>query len=423
MRRILLLAGLVLTSLGATAPGASAALYGAQGLQSGPGTLDSRLELARSTGAKLVRVTANWAAIEPVRQGERDPGEIAGLDAVIDGAAARGMRTVLLLTGTPCWASSAPASTRRGCTGGGNSFEVTRYRPAAADSPVPVATFLAARYASRLAAFQIWNEPDQANEAYWAGTNKVGSYVAMVRALYGPLKAAAPKVPVLAGSFVGKDGRWLKALYASGMKGSYDGLAVQFYGATLQALRATRAVQLENGDRTPLWLTEFGWTDCYRKGAPLTQIDQRCVSPGTAAQGTTDVLTAVRKRPWIAATIQYALYDEAPGGYTFGLASRLGQLKPVHRAVRRVLSGRVRTPKRPGLRLRRRGGQVIASGTLSPAERLNLRVTVGGVLRYRATLLPSPLGRYEIALPPQLGTRGLRVTAYAGWTGTRSARR
>ncbi len=409
-----------------TAP-ATAAVFGTQGISIREGAsqaeLDRTIDLAARSGAKIVRVEADWAELEPRAQGERSTAAIVALDRIVMGAASRGMRTLLFVLGTPCWASSAPADVRGSCSGpAANRPEVSRYRPADPGSVVPISTFLAGRYASRLAAFQIWNEPDQSNEKYWAGTNKVATYVAMTRALYGPLKRAAPQVPVLAGSFVGTNGAWLKAMYAAGIKGHYDGLAVQFYSRTLYALRTTRAVQRANGDRKPLWLTEFGYTSCYRRGGPAVQIDQPCVSRRAQAQGLTDVLTAIRSRPWIVAAVQYDLTDDGRGGYTFGLADVNGRLKPAYAAVRRVLTGRARSPRRPRIRLRAVRGRVVASGTASLAELLTLRVEQRGVLRFRATLVTDRRNRWRIVLPAALGRRGLTVRVSAGWTG-RAVRR
>lgn len=406
------------------APSASAAVFGTQGLGSRPGaSVDQSLALAHRAGAKVFRVEADWAALEPQASGVRDPGALLSLDRVVDAVARHGMRTLLFIDRTPCWGSAAPADVRGDCSGpSAGSAAVTRYRPTDPASVVPIATFLVHRYAARLAAFQVWNEPDQANEKYWAGSDKVGTYTAMVKALYKPLKQAAPKVPVLAGSFIGIDGRWLQAMYREGAKGSYDGLAVQFYGLTNFALRATRATQLANGDHKPLWLTEFGYTNCYRPGGPLKQDDQTCVSSGAAAQATSDVLSAVRKHSFVAAAIQYDLRDDPPGGYTFGLVDLQGRLKATYTAVRRVLTGRVRSPRRPTVRLRATRGHVVASGTASLTELLTARVWVQGVLRYRATFRTDQLGRWSLSVPPVLGTRTMVVNVSAGWTGSRSAR-
>ena len=348
---------------------------------------------------------------------------LKSIDDQIAAAARENLKVVLLIVGTPCWASAAPDALRAGCTGpDANRGEVTRYRPSDPTSVVPIATFLDARYADHLAAFQIWNEPDQSNEKYWAGPDKVTNYVAMAKALYGPLKQAAPNVPVLAGSFVGVDGRWLKALYKAGLKGSYDGLAVQFYSRTLTALRLTREVQRANGDSKPLWLTEFGLSDCYRKGGPRLQGDQPCYSKGAAAQGLSDILTALRKRSWVKAAIQFSLFDDPPGGYTFGLATRTGKRKGTYNAVRNVLTNKVRSPRAPKVRIRRSRGRVVVSGSASVAESLTLRVDVDGYPRFRATRSVDRLGRFQLTLPAVLGTHNITVRAFSGWTGRRTAR-
>ena len=410
------------------APGsAGAATFGTQedigGPTASPARVAATLDAAGRAGAKLFRVEANWSGLEPDAPGRRDPAELAALDRLVDAVSARGMKTVLFINRTPCWASSAPAGVRNGCDRGDvNRPAVWRYRPTSPRSVVPVSTFLIARYAKRLAAFQIWNEPDQANEKYWAGDDKVRSYVAMTRALYKPLKRAAPKVPVLAGSFVGSNGRWLSAMYAAGAKGNYDGLAVQFYSRTLFALRNTRAIQRANGDRKPLWLTEYGFSGCLRPGGPALQIDQPCVSGAAQVQGTVDILAALKRRSWVKAAIQYDVFDDGPGGYTFGLFTSVGKAKPLVQAIRRVLSGRVRLPRAPTVRLRQSGGRLTIAGTASITELLTVRVSRGGVLRYRATLVTDPRGRWSLRLPAVLGASGLTVSASAGWTGSVSRR-
>ncbi len=411
-----------------TAPGAAAATFGTQGIDAGPGvsqqTVDRQLGQAARTGAKLIRVQADWASLQPTGSGQRAAAAVDALDRVTAGAARRRMKVVLSIGNTPCWASAAPDDVRGSCSGPSpNSQEVTRYQPASADSVVDISAFLAGRYANRLAAFQIWNEPDQQNEKYFAGPGKISKYVAMTKALYPALKRAAPKVPVLAGSFVGVDGRWLNALYDAGMKGSYDGLAVQLYSQTLASLRLTRSVQRAHGDRTPLWLTEFGYSSCYRRGGPATQIDQVCYTNNGAARGIRDVLTGLRNRSYVKAAIVYELEDDGPGGYTFGLFDRRGKAKATYLAVRRVLRGTYRKPVRPTLRLRRSGGGVTATGTATVTERLTLTVRKAGNLRYRATFYADSRNRYSIAIPPSLGTRGLKVRISAGYTGGRTAKR
>ena len=54
-------------------------------------------------------------------------------------------------------------------------------------------------------------------------------------------------MPVLAGSFVGGNGKWLQALYAAGIKGHYDALSVHFYD--LHALGAEHDARGPEGQR------------------------------------------------------------------------------------------------------------------------------------------------------------------------------
>ena len=422
---LLALAAVLLLALALTSS-ARAATFGTQGIPSGPGVsradTDRALDLARKSGAKLVRVPISWAALEPQAPGQRDPATIAALDLVIGDASQRGMKTVLVIGGTPCWASSAPAAVRGDCTGAAvTSSEVERYQPSDPASVVGAATFLAARYARNLGAFQVWNEPDQANELYWAGPNKVATYSAMVKAVYGPLKQAAPQVPVLVGSFVGINGAWLKGMYAEGIKGYYDGLAVQFYARTLYALRTTRAVQQAAGDTRPLWLTEWGYAACAPKGQAPAPADQPCVSPSVARQSTEDVLTGLRTKPWVKAAIQYSLYD-TPGSYRFGLVDAAGKLKSTWAAVRRVLTGKVRKPRKPTVRFRVVGDHVRLTGTASYAELLTVQVTRGGRLAQQSTLLADKTRRWKLDLAPQVGTSGLVAKVSAGYAGKTTAK-
>src|SRR3989449_10803563 len=123
---------------------------------------------------------------------------------------------------------------------------------------------------------EIGKEPAQTNEVYCAAPKKVQRYAPTPGAAYPEIKQATPAVTVLGGSIVGSNGKFLRALYAAGIKGYYDGLAVHFYTLTLAALRATHTVQLASGDTTPMWLDEFGWSSCWPRYR--IQQEQACVT-------------------------------------------------------------------------------------------------------------------------------------------------
>ncbi len=414
MRRLLLAAAAaVAAAAGASAaPAAAAPAYGIQGIGATAGvSFTADLAVAQRLKTTVTRIEASWAALEPDGPGRAPaPEALARLDALIDGAARRRIKTVLFINRTPCWASSAPARLRAGCRGvGRNAFAVTRYQPRDVGRVVPISRFLVERYGSKLAAFEVWNEPDQANEKYWAGPNKVRNYVKLVKALYAPLKRANPALPVLAGSFVGIDSRWLEAMYARGVKGHYDGLAVHFYNLPLLALAGTRATQLANGDEKPMWLTEFGWSSCHRRGGPARELGHACVTQATQAQNLVDVLRSVEDLPYLKAAIQFQVAD-SPGGFQFGLVDDRRRIKPLYRAALRLQAGGRPEVTRPTIRLTRVGNRLVASGTASQTDALDLRVLQGETPRFLASVVTDRLRRWSVALPAQLGTEGLSVT-------------
>ncbi|HWH93010.1 MAG TPA: cellulase family glycosylhydrolase [Baekduia sp.] len=421
----LVLAAVALSLTVATGSASAKPLYGVQGIDALPwikqSTTDKALDQARAVHAKVIRVEALWSLLEPKAPGQRDATALAALDRVVAGASARGMKVLLIVDSTPCWASISPS--RGTCSGENpNTPAVTRYQPAGTQGYVDISTFLVARYAKDLAAFEIWNEPDQANEKYWAGPNKIASYVALTKAAYPALKQVAPQVPVLAGSFVGGNGKWLQALYAAGIKGYYDAVSVHFYDLTLSALSTTRAVQRANGDSKPMWLAEFGFTSCYAKGGPAFRIDHACNTRAGQARNLVDTLRSIAKVSWVKAALIYTVYDQSRA-YQFGLLTASGARKPAFAAVSAVFAGKKPKVTRPTMKLRARGGRVTVSGTASQVETFKLRVWRSGQLAYRAILRTDRFGAYRLTLPAVIGTSHLRVRLSGAWTGSVTRRR
>ncbi len=426
MRRLSLLTCAALSAIGlAASPALARPVYGVQGIGTGTkGAAADDLAVAKRLRVHITRIEASWAELEPDGPGRRDPAALATLDHTVDSAARSGIKVVLFVDRTPCWASSAPANVRGGCSGPGrNRRDVTRWSPVRPEDSVPISAFLVARYGAKLAAFEVWNEPDQSNEKYWAGPNKVEKYVALVKALYQPLKRANPKLPVLAGAFVGTNGAWLTAMYQQGVKGFYDGLAVHFYDLPLYALAQTRALQRRFGDTKPMWLNEFGWSSCYRKGGPATEFGHPCVTRAGQAQNLVDLLGALRPVPWVKAAIEFQMADR-PGSFQFGLLDAARRAKPLYTTASRLQRGVRLKMVRPRIRITRAGGRLVAQGTASGVDVLNLRVFRGSTLRVRAVVRTNRFRQWRFALPKELGTGpGIRVTARGGLIpGTAQAR-
>jgi len=378
-------------------------------------SIDQEIANARALHAKVVRLEVPWNALEPLAPGQLEPRALANADRLMSDAAAAGIGVIALVQSTPCWASSAPASVLKNCVPQGDSAAGSwpPSSPAAVSAFAGFTAFLAQRYASSLAAIEIWNEPDQSNEDYFAGPEKPKRYAAMLKAAYPAIKQADPRVPVLAGSLVGSNGVFLRALYAAGIKGYYDGLSVHFYTLVLGSLRAIHETQLANGDNTPLWLSEFGWTSCWPKYR--TQQEQGCVTPAVQAANLSNTYRSLARTPWVAAEVMYKLQGST--GEDFGVLSATGVRKPSFTALAKVFSSPFASPEPVTLSLKRHGSGVTASGSGPVGDYMELEAFRGTRLRYRALFVLDRFNRYSIGLPHVLGTRGLRVRVYQYWAG------
>lgn len=371
----------------------------------------AEIDAAQKLHARLVRVEAAWSTFEPTNA-TVDQTALRGMDRLFAAASAAGIRVIVLVDSTPCWASSAPAPVLRRCNPR-RAARANAWPPRHASDYAGFVAFLAQRYGRQLAAIEVWNEPDQINQLYFAGPHKAARYAVILRAAYRAIKQANPQVPVLGGSLVGSNGVFLRALYAAGIKGFYDGLAVHYYTLTLTAVRAIHQVQLENGDNTPLWLDEFGWTSCYPRHS--SEQEQACVTPGVQALNMADMLRSLARTPYIAAEVVYNLQDSR--SEQFGVLRSAGSRKPSFGALSSALADPFASPSPITVSLRRAGSQTVVSGSAPVGDIMQLEVFQGAQLRFHALFTLDRFDRYSIALPAVLGTGGLRARVFQWWAG------
>jgi len=381
-------------------------------------TVDQAIAGAQAVGAHVIRFEIPWSALEPSSRGQIDPKALAYVDHIVAQAGAAGIRSVALVESTPCWASSAPPALLGHCTAGhtGGAHAWPPRDPGAYGAFV---AFLAHRYGSKLAAIEVWNEPDQANQLYFAGPHKPQRYAAVLRAAYTAIKRADPSMQVLGGSLVGSNGAFLKALYASGIKGYYDGLSVHFYNLVLASLRSIHEVQRANGDLKPVWLNEFGWSSCWPR--QRIQQEQACVTSQAQAANLSNIFRSLARTPWVASAIVYELQGSLHED--FGVLSETGARKASFGALRSVLVSPLGKPSPVTVRLSRRGGRVVASGSAPVGDYMQLEAFHGRRRRYRALFTLNRFNRYSIPLPRALGTHSLRVSVFQYWMGTARAAR
>jgi polysaccharide biosynthesis protein PslG len=379
------------------------------------GAIDQAMAQARALHAKIVRTSVPWSTVEP-NGPEPSAAALPMIDRFVADANRDGIKVIMMADSTPCWASTAPAAIERRCASDGVAMA---YPPRQASDYGSYVAFLAKRYASDLAAIEIWNEPDQRNEDYLAGTQKAAHYAAMLRAAYPAIKAVAPSVPVLAGSLVGSNGNFLRSLYAAGIRGYYDGLAVHFYTLTLADLRTFHEAQLASGDTTPLWLDEFGWSSCW----PAHQVEQEqsCVTQAVQATNLRNTVRQIARLPYVTAAVSYMLRDVS--GEEFGVVNPAGARKPSFAALAQGFASPFGPISPVTLKLRREGSHVQATGSGPVADYMRMEVYRRGVLRFISLFTLDRFNRYSIAIPASLGVNGLTARVYQYGQGSASAAR
>jgi hypothetical protein len=161
--------------------------------------------LMRGVGASIDRVELRWDMLEPA------PGDFhfAPLDALMQSAGQLQFAVLAVVDGTPSWAASAPvmgsASPPQGLD------QPALLADGSPNSANPWAVFIAAvsqRYAGRIAAWEIWNEPNSAE--FWGGTPQ--QYARLYAAAQTALSRPTPATPVLVGGMVSDGGAFLSAV-------------------------------------------------------------------------------------------------------------------------------------------------------------------------------------------------------------------
>lgn len=262
--------------------------------------LDRELEALASAGGGSARIPVSWAALEQEGDDRYHPAIVGGgpnlsdeaeLDHAVLEAERRGVKPLLTLFLTPCWA----VGLEPGC-----SEEERRRAPTDPSEYGEAAAFLADRYGDRLAGIEVWNEPDLHEFLMEGGaTNgpddkRVRAEIAarLTRAAYDAVKEVSPETAIVAGATEGADAEFIQMMFQAeeGISGHYDAISVHPYthrfppsdprrgssegpypdpafgGAEHSFVRGVpvvREVMAKNGDADrPIWLTELGWSTC-----------------------------------------------------------------------------------------------------------------------------------------------------------------
>lgn len=235
--------------------------------------------IARDLGAKVLRVDVGWASLQETSADTYTPWYVKRLDNLVATADAHGVKPVFSFAYSPCWASSAPDSARQNCEGSWWDRGVMRYAPRDPEAYGRAMAWLAARYGTRVAAYEVWNEPN--SDSFFKSPDRVRDYTALVKAAYRQVKAAAPEATVLAGSLQTSDHRFAEELFKAGLGRDFDGFSIHPYTGDIDPrdplpgwtkdsfVAGPPAVhdvlkRYGAGDKK-LWLTEAGWSACLKR--------------------------------------------------------------------------------------------------------------------------------------------------------------
>jgi hypothetical protein len=194
----------------------------------------------------------SWAELEP----QRGQWRWDKLDCYLAMAEEHHVELLLTLGLTPTWASARPQ-------------EKSAYWPGNSAPPRDLAdwrhyvTEVARRYQGRIAAYEIWNEPDL--KQTWTGS--VQQMVDLAREASQAIHEIDPAAQVVSPSAAGVDVNWLAEFLARGGNQYVDVIGYHFYvtpkppEAMLELIRQVKQVMAEHGVAAkPLWNTETGWS-------------------------------------------------------------------------------------------------------------------------------------------------------------------
>jgi len=252
-----------------------------------PETTDRDLQLARDAGFTWIKHQFPWMDIEGAGKGALD---WTWADHVVDNAEKYGLKIIARVDKEPAWARKGAS---KGPIGNYNDFGDFVYA-------------LASRYKGRIAAYEIWNEPNLARE--WGGRQPDAvEYRKMLEIASQRIRKADPQALIISAGLSPTtswgdaipDVEFLKRLYVAGAKPYFDLLGAHAAGykappetnpadvaagknkdycawgkecASIYCFRhleELRAVMVQNGDSNKqVAVVEFGWDTDTRQDSP-----------------------------------------------------------------------------------------------------------------------------------------------------------
>jgi hypothetical protein len=279
--------------------------------------LDHTLALARDAGMTYFRFDIGWATIE-ARQGQFD---WTAPDRVVAAITAHTMTPLGVITYKPGWANL-------------NQFG-------------GFAATAARRYRTRVPVWEVWNEPNLANNGVADGT-----YPQVLRSAHTAIKEVDPTLIVLTGGLSPaptangnvSPADFIDRLYKAGGRDCFDHVAMHPYSnpslptgtenwnSFHQMVTQVRPLMVNAGDSAKnIWLTECG---------AATGSGANMVTPAFQAQTMQSLAAQATRYPWIGPMCVYCIRDTGTDAsdreQNFGLVDVNWQPKPAYTAVQQL---------------------------------------------------------------------------------------
>ncbi|MHB8648537.1 MAG: cellulase family glycosylhydrolase [Thermomicrobiales bacterium] len=311
-----------------------------------PANIRRTAETLKEGGVTNVRQSFSWCELETTGRGvfwdaRNNKPSWQKYDQIVDILTANGIAIMARLDNAPAW--SRPGKPGDQCQKGPPT-DLNAY----ADFVREVTT----HYRGRLAAVQIWNEPNLSEE--WGGDLNVVQYTDMLKRAYQAAKQGDPDVRVVTAAMaptnatppVGiSDLAFYEQMYQAGAKGSFDVLAVNVYGLgeppddrrlSADRFNVSRPILVHDimtryGDTTtPVWTTEFGYNSLPRGWNGEPSIWGPNVDEQTQARYLVGGLTRMREEwPWMGTVYIWGFrWAERPGLFGKDPNNPVGPPKP-----------------------------------------------------------------------------------------------
>ncbi|MEO6456912.1 MAG: cellulase family glycosylhydrolase [Chloroflexia bacterium] len=243
---------------------------------------DKTLQMAQEMGVGWVKQQFPWAELEyrvdpaPGREYwdvKNNQNAWDKFDGIVDMAEQHGLRIIARIDSAPRW--SHPEN------------EGEPKAPPSADYMDDFGAFIETfvkRYHGRIAAIQVWNEPNLKGEWATGRPVNVAEYVELLKTAYTHAKAADPNIIILAAPLATTNERveyngnmnefdYLQQMYDAGAGRYFDAMSANAYGKgsppeeapspeklNFRRVELLREVMVKNGEAgKAVWFNEYGW--------------------------------------------------------------------------------------------------------------------------------------------------------------------